>query len=392
MPSAHLNFFQNQLPQTYTRIAIIGGAGGVGAFMTWRLSTVPTNIISLLTTKNSLDAIVNNGLSIKTSEGVFNIPAKRFDYCGTVDDFSNTEQDFVILCTKRSFKDEELAKQIKRFTHQCSVIGIITNGLPFNFLHQLPLKTGHIESVDPIGNISHEFKERILMNIQPIIAAKIISPGLVEVSRPLHAISQVIGILNTIHTSKLISITKLFNEAGVKTSSTTALELRKNILHKWQFALSINTLSALMNKDNGTIFNSVETQPFILYVIILLNIIAQNLGIGPLRNYNQFKLLSITKGHYSSLFHDLEAGKPGEIKAIVNSCIDLVDILQESGMSINIDLTPLRTLIELLEELLEERRTTKKISEAKINVFFTQCFYALDETNACSLIRLQSKL
>ena len=51
-----------------------------------------------------------------------------------------------------------------------------------------------------------------------------------------------------------------------------------------------------MNKDNGTIFNSVETQSFILYVITLLNIIAQNLGIGPLRNYNQFKLLSITKG------------------------------------------------------------------------------------------------
>lgn len=377
------NFFND----TLFRIAIFG-PGAVGGFFAKQCVEGGAQV-SLIGKKGSknLSRQSIEGLPIKTHDGdITTIPAKKFHYIGPLEDFSMDQtQDLVLICMKQYQFSAEVAAGVHKITNKKSIIAIITNGIPFHFLWGFKLKKDYLESTDPHGKIKNIFKDRIIVSMQPVIASQVIA-GVVCISRPLDRITVSLGASKLHYANEYITfilekINKwLETKAKIKSNLAkprTESDLYKNILEKLQFAMSVNTLSAIMEKNIGTIFENENTQVLIHYVIEILNRVAIALEIPPLRNYQQFKSIAITKEHFSSLYHDIViAGKVGEINAIVSAPLELIAHLQSLNYPSvkDVELTPLLTL----QELLIKKKKCQIISAQDLSKLFTQCDDALN--------------
>lgn len=353
------------------RITIIGGTGAVGAYFCKQL-VQDDHCVSIIGKANSphLKQIQMDGPKLITSEGTGIMPAKKFNYIGDLAHFPKQYiQDLVIVSLKQYDLSVDIVKQILEITDEHSIIGIIANGLPFYFLRGLNLSKKYLECVDEGGKIAQLLENRQIIGIQPIIASRIVSPGVIHISRDLTKITVTLGSPEQRITRKMQDLHALFTRAKIATVMTED-GLHKNILEKQQFSLSINTLSGIMKKTIGEIFDSEETQPLIIYSITLINQMAMALNVGALRNYTQFKAIAITKSHFSSLYHDLQEGKPGEVKAIVDALIELAEFLKDNNpLAIPIpDLEPLK----VLKSLLTQARTTEA-SHSQLMKLFDSC-------------------
>lgn len=340
-------------------IAIFGGTGAVGAYFVKQFNGAGYHV-SIIGKPNSpnLQQIKTEGLTIISSEGKHHISRSDCPYMGDFSQFpKHKKQKLVIVSVKQFDWSEKLAQEICEITDENSIIAVIINGLPFYFLRGLNLGKTYLESVDPTGRISQLLKNRQIIGLQPIIAAEMVSPGIVHIRRPLPNITVTIGSPENKISREAEELHRRLNAAGIKTTLTQ--NIREKILEKHQFTLAINTLSAKMERNIGDVFDAPETQNFIQYAITLINQMAQLLNLGKLRSYQEFKKISITKEHYSSLHHDIQAGKPGEIAAIVDATIELAEHLRLRFPHAELLSTePLKDLKHLLE--------SKKESIAKV--------------------------
>lgn len=348
----------------------------MGAYFAFQFLKAGHNV-SIIGKRHSehLEQILQSGLRLHTSDGPVHLACDQFSYIGDADSFpKDKKQDLVIICVKQYDMTVDIAEMAVQITGEHSVIGVITNGLPFYFTRKLNLAS--IDSVDPRGAILEVFKNKIIMGIQPVIASQMISPGVIEIRRPLNAISVCLGSPEEKTSAQITQINMLFNASGIK-ATYLASGLRKNILEKLQFALSINTLSALLEQNLGTVFDETQAQSFISYVIELINQMAIALEIKDLRTYIQFKALTITREHYSSLYHDIKAGKPGEINAIIGSSMELAIQLQQARLMPDTDLEPL----EWLRDSLYRKSKKEEIPQSEIESFFRHCQDVVDMWN-----------
>lgn len=359
------------------RIAIIGGTGSVGSFFAKQLVSA-RHCVSIIGKVNSqsLKQIQTNGLTVITSEGKLNIPKTAFNYIGDLNHFPKNEiQDLVIICLKQFDMSDEIAKQVSEITNKNSLIGVIVNGLPFYFMRGLNLPTKYLDTIDNGGRIIQHLKDRQIIGIQPVIACKIVSPGVVHIIRNMAAITVTLGSPENFSTRKIEELQELFSKANIKTIVTES-GLRKNILEKLQFALSINTLSAILEKNIGDIFDSEEAQILIVYSITLINQMALRLDLGTLRNYEQFKLITVTREHFSSLYYDIREGKPGEVKAIVDATIELAQILDNHNRH-EVPMPDVKPL-EILRILLNQKTKKIEVNKLQLTKLFETCHISLD--------------
>lgn len=370
-------FYQYKIYIRTLRIAIIGGTGSVGAYFAKQLVSAGhcVSIIGRVNSRN-LRQIQMKGLTLITSDGKLNIPATEFNYIGDLNHFPNTEtQDLVIICLKQFDMSAEIAKKVSEITNGNSLIGIVSNGLPFYFMRGLNFTKKYLDTIDSGGQITQLLNDRQIMGIQPVIASKVVSPGLVHIIRPLTTITVTLGFPENFSSRKIEELQELFNKANIKTT-VTVTGLRKNILEKLQFALSINTLSAILEKNIGNIFDSEETQILIIYSIKLINQIALRLDLGTLRSYEQFKLITVTKEHFSSLYHDIKEGKPGEVKAIVDATIELVQFLENNNRH-EVPMPDVKPL-EILRHLLNQKAKNIEVNTLQLTKLFEACHVSLD--------------
>lgn len=243
-----------QAPLT-TKIAVIGGTGAVGSYFSTQLTNHPYTEVSIIGRRDSqnLSAVTENGLTLKTSEGEKVFPRSTFH---SIDAVGHEKQDMIIVSLKQPDMTISIAQHIMGLAHGSSIIGFIGNGLPFYFLEGLAVEgKDHIESVDAQGEIISQFKNAQIIGIQPIIAAEILSPGKVQITRPWSKVSVVIGALRK--PLDLTLVAALFNASGIPTTVTESIH--KIIMEKQQFALAINVLSALLEKTIGEVFDDPNT-------------------------------------------------------------------------------------------------------------------------------------
>ena len=375
------------------RIAIIGGTGAVGAYFAQQLVNAGHSVSIIgKTGSQSLKHIQTNGLRLITTAGEFQIPAEKFSYVGDLALFPRKDkQDLVIISLKQFDMSDEIAQQILEITDGNSVIGVITNGLPFYFLRGLNFSKKHLDSVDDGGRITQKFTDRTIICIQPVIASTIVSPGNIQIIRPREKITVTLGYPENYLSRQIEEICDLFKRSHINTTITED-PIQKNILAKLQFALSLNTLSAIMEKSIGYIFDAPETQVLIRYSITLINQISIALGLGTLRSYEQFKSTIITKEHFSSLYYDIKAGKPGEVRAIVDATIEMANFLKNHNLHGKrmLDLGPLETL----KELLAQKISKIGVNQLQLMKLFEACHKALNFSteNIVSRVRIPSKL
>jgi len=364
-----------ELPFFNEKITIIGGTGAVGSYFAMQLADAGYKV-SIVGRPYSphLERIQKSGLAIKTSAGSKLVFPSQFSYIGSFNP-TLSKQDIIIVALKQPDLNEELARQIKQLSHKHTLLAFAANGIPFYFFEGLTLPhKDHIESVDKGGKIIQLLQDLPIVTLQPFIAAHITSPGTIQITRPLEKIFVALSSPRDDKASKN-SVTKLadiFRASGIQ-NKVLSEKAHQNILEKLQFALSVNVLSALMNQSIDQVFSEPETQPFIKYSIALIQEISNSLHIGQLRNYDEFKNLPITKGHYSSLYKDIQDGKPTEISAIIEATLEIAHFTQKHPLSATLELAPL----ELGLKLLKQKATGHPINPADIKTLNEGCTQAL---------------
>ena len=348
------------------KITIFGGLGAIGSYFTMQLVDAGHEVTIIGREESEhLKYTENRGLTLFTSEGIKTIPANKFKYIGTFN-ATLSPQDLIIVSLKQPDLNLEAAQQIKHLTKQDTIVAIIANGLPFYFMQGLDIgPKKNLNSVDPNSKIINCLQNNNLIGIQPFIAAEIADLGAVKISRPLDKISVVIGSPIDPKSKHLVKVATIFQNAKINTTICKD-KMHKNVLEKLQFALSVNVLSALMARPIDEIFIDPQAQPLIEYVIKLLETIAVGTKVGNLRDYQQFKKLPISKGHYSSLYKDIINHKSNESAAIIGATLELAEYIKTRN---DVELPNLQAL-RYLQQLLERKSQGEKLSKADLDKLF----------------------
>jgi len=96
--------------------------------------------VNIIGKENSLNLkqIAESGLTLEFHNETAFIPSYNFGFIGSYDGSILTiKQDLVIVSLKQPSLDIKIANQIMNITDENSVIGVISNGLPFYFLSNL---------------------------------------------------------------------------------------------------------------------------------------------------------------------------------------------------------------------------------------------------------------
>lgn len=328
-------------------ITVFGGTGAVGSYFSLLLHKAGHVIHAIGSGKGShFDAIRANGLkvvtNVKTTSEVITsselIPPGVFER-------PDTKQDLILFTLKQPNFTETVASQAIGLSKPETVFGIVTNGLPFFFTNNF------LDSIDPQGKLQKAFSDKCVIGVMPVIAANIVHPGEVTISRELSSIKVIIGEPRhraNCKSEAIGNIKKIFEQAGI---STIWLPdgIQNEILKKEQFAITVNTLSAITSKPIDIVFEDPQYQPFLHYGVEVVNKLSLILGFGQLRSWTEFKELQITKGHLSSLARDLSEGRIGEGAAIVDAFLELA---KNNGIN---NLAPLEKLRCLLAESANQR-------------------------------------
>ncbi|USO02352.1 MAG: ketopantoate reductase family protein [Alphaproteobacteria bacterium] len=310
------------------KISIVGGAGAVGSYFSTKLTSCDNEVSIIGKAEKNLKYIKKHGLKVKTSEGLIHLKPQRFCYVGNLLDAQLPYQDIVIVSLKQPDVTLKVAKQLKRLSNKETIFIFIGNGLPFYFLKDLRLTKKHLDCIDSDGKIERLFQDNIIFGMQPFIAAKKTFTGETEITRPFDKISVIIG--SSQNSKALQKIYEVFEKATIPIKTEN---FHKMTLEKLQFALAINTLSAIMEKTTGEVFEDPNAQSFIKYTINILQEISDKINAGHLRDYQTFKVLPITKGHYSSMYNDLKQNRSIEKAAILDATLELCELLNLKNLA-----------------------------------------------------------
>jgi ketopantoate reductase len=353
------------------QVTILGGTGSLGAYFAYHLVKSSHNV-TIIGKENSLNLkqIAETGLTLEFCNETVFVPNYSFGFIGSYKNSILTiKQDLVIVSLKQPSLDIKIANQIMNITDENSVIGVISNGLPFYFLSNLNLRfKAHIEAVDLTGEILQLMHTRKIITIMPIMGSNIVAPGVIKVISPPDKIKTIIG-AKFIDQMKLELISKAFDDAQIK--STVSNKISKNLLENLEFSLAVNVMSALLDKHNGQVFQDEENQVYIKYVIEFVNNLGNALGIKDLRDYDIFKSLNISEARYSSMHEDYKNAKVPEIKVIVSAPLEL-----SSYLNLTFPTKPL----EIIEELLFFKANNNSVSLEKIQEIYYESELAINIT------------
>ena len=342
-------------------ITVFGGTGNLGSYFSANLAGKSKLKIIGRKNSNNLNHIKKHGIELKFPDKILNIPQEQFNYIGEFHSSAiSNKQDLVIVSLKQPDFNMDVAQQIYNITDNNSAIGIISNGLAFNFLYDLKHNQPdpHIESVDPKGEILKILKNRQLFTIIPLMGGNTQSPGIINIINSSNNIRCFIG-GNKIDQNMLLKINTIFNEANIHSEMES--EINKRILEKLQFALSINTISALLNKHIETVFYDELNRKYILYVTKFIKLLAEALSIKNMRSYKEFIANDLQEPRYSSFHDDIANHKTPEINVIVSAPIELA-----KRLTLAISIKPL----EMLEEMLTQKSHNITITDQEISNFY----------------------
>lgn len=352
------------------QITIFGGTGSLGAYFVYRLVKAEHNV-TIIGRDNSenLKQILDIGLTIKFHNETVFLSSSNFGYVGSYNYALLTlKQDLVIVSLKQPNFDINVAHQIMNLTDNNSVIGVISNGLPFYFLRDFNLSAKtHIEAIDPDGKINQLMQASQIITIMPLMGSNIEYPGVIKVVNPQDKIKTFIG--GSIDQNKLELISHILDNSLIP--NTISDNIHKNFLEKLQFALAINVMSALLDQHNGQVFHSEANQNYVRYVVQFVGNLAKALGIENLRDYNAFKALNISESRYSSMHEDLANGKTPEVKVIISAPLEIA-----YHFNISVSTKPL----EILENLIFAKSNNTSISLEQIRELYHEAELALNET------------
>jgi 2-dehydropantoate 2-reductase len=298
------------------RIAVLG-AGAIGAYAGAALARGGADVY-LIARGDNLEALKREGVRVRSDRGDFEAHPPATD-----DPDEIGPVDFVFLGLKAN-SYASCGPLLEPLLHEETAVVAGQNGIPWWYFHKLegPYEGRRIEAVDPGGEVSRVIPAERAIGCVVFAGTELAEPGVVEhLEGTRFSIGEPDGSIS--------ERCKRFSEAMIAGGLKCPIEerLRDDIWVKLMGNVAFNPLSILTRSTLADMCGYEPTRALVAKIMGESLEIARAVGADP--SISVEKRLSGAEGvgeHKPSTLQDLEAGKPLELAAIVDSVVELADL------------------------------------------------------------------
>jgi 2-dehydropantoate 2-reductase len=298
------------------RIAVLG-AGAIGAYAGAALARGGADV-HLIARGDNLEALKREGVRVRSDRGDFEAHPPATDDPNEVGPV-----DLVFLGLKAN-SYATCGPLLEPLLHEETAVVAAQNGIPWWYFHKLegPYEGRRIETVDPDGEVSRVIPPERAIGCVVFAGTELAEPGVVEhLEGTRFSIGEPDGSIS--------ERCRQFSDAMVAGGLKCPVEerLRDEIWVKLMGNVAFNPLSALTRATLAEMCNHPPTRALVASMMEETLEIAEAVGAEPSVSIEK-RLSGAAKvgDHKPSTLQDLEAGKPLELAAIIDSVVELADL------------------------------------------------------------------
>jgi 2-dehydropantoate 2-reductase len=298
------------------RFAVLG-AGAIGAYVGAALARGGADV-HLIARGDNLEAMQREGVRVRSDRGDFEAHPPATDDSNEIGPV-----DFVFLGLKAN-SYAGCGSLLEPLLHEETAVVAGQNGIPWWYFHKLegPYEGRRIEAVDPDGTVSRVIPPERAIGCVVFAGTELAEPGVVEhLEGTRFSIGEPDGSIS--------ERCRKFSEAMIAGGLKCPVEerLRDEIWVKLMGNVALNPLSALTRATLAEMCRHAPTRALVASMMEEALEIAHAVGAEPSVSIEK-RLEGAAKvgDHKPSTLQDLEAGKPLELAAIVDSVVELADL------------------------------------------------------------------
>jgi 2-dehydropantoate 2-reductase len=292
----------------------IFGAGAIGGYLGAKLAANGTDV-SLVARGPHLDAMRKNGLRLIEETGETNVNVNA-----SSDPQDLGEQDYLVITLKAHSVPPMVEKMAPLIGKHTTILSCV-NGVPWWYFYKLGghLDGTRLESVDPASAQWNGFHPKKVIGCVVYPAAEVVEPGVIK---HIEGNRFSLGEPDGQKSDRIITLSKIFTEAGLK--APVRPRIRDEIWVKLWGNLSFNPISALTHATLDILCTDPSTRIVARNMMLEAQEIAEKLGVKfPIDVDRRIDGGAAVGAHRTSMWQDLDMGRPMEIDALVGSVKEL---------------------------------------------------------------------
>ncbi len=305
----------------------IFGAGAIGGYMGAKLAMAGVDV-SLVARGPHLAAIKDKGLTLIENDG----DPVSVTVRASADPSELGVQDYVIV-TLKAHSVPAVVSAMKPLIGDHTTIVSGVNGVPWWYFHKIggPLEGTRLRSVDP-GDMQWDgIGPESVLGCVVYPAAEVPTPGTI---RHVEGNRFSLGEPDGSRSDRAVALSQALQAAGLK--APVRPRLRDEIWVKLWGNLSFNPISALTHATLDVLCTDPGTRDVARHMMVEAQAIAEALGVVfPIDVERRIDGGAAVGAHRTSMLQDLNAGRPMEINALVQSVQELGGIVGLPTPTIN---------------------------------------------------------
>ena len=312
----------------------IFGAGAIGGYMAVKLVQAGADV-SLVARGPHLAAMRDNGLTLIEEDGQETTVAVR----ASDDPAELGVQDYVIVTLKAHSVPPVVARMQPLIGPNTTIVSGV-NGVPWWYFHGLegPYQGTRLASVDPGDAQWNGFGPNRVLGCVVYPAAEVIRPGVIK---HIEGNRFSLGEPDGSKSDRATALSQALAAAGLK--APVRPRIRDEIWVKLWGNLSFNPISALTHATLDVLCTDPGTRAVARGMMVEAQEIAEKLGVKfPIDVDRRIDGGAAVGAHRTSMWQDLDAGRPMEIDALVSA-------VQELGRLTNTPTPTIDTVLALVQ-------------------------------------------
>lgn len=293
----------------------IFGAGAIGGLLGMKLAGAGADV-SLVARGPHLAAMQENGLSLISEDGERStVKVRASDNAADLG-----PQDYVIVTLKAHSVPPVVAKMQPLIGADTTVVSGV-NGVPWWYFHKHggPLEGTRLASVDPGDAQWNGFGPDRVLGCVVYPAAEVVEPGIIK---HIEGNRFSLGEPDGSRSDRAMALSSALSAAGLK--APVRPRIRDEIWVKLWGNLSFNPISALTHATLDVLCTDPGTRAVARGMMLEAQDIAEKLGIRfPIDVERRIDGGAAVGAHKTSMWQDLDLGRPMEIDALVTSVQEL---------------------------------------------------------------------
>ena len=290
------------------------GAGAIGGYLGAKLAQTDAEV-SLIARGPHLEAMQDNGLTLIEENGYVNVDVIASDTASFLG-----PQDYVFITLKAHSVPPVVDKIAPLIGPDTTVVSAV-NGVPWWYFYGLdgPLKNTRLAAADPGDAQWTTFTPEKTLGCVVYPAAEVVQPGVI---RHIEGNRFTLGEPSGETSDRARALSKKLIEAGLK--APVRPKIRDEIWVKLWDNLSFNPISALTHATLDELCTDPGTRALARAMMLEAQAIAEALGVTfPITVDKRIDGAAAIGPHRTSMWQDLDAGRPMEIEALVGAVAEL---------------------------------------------------------------------